>query len=81
YVYTKNEIPNLIGTVIVRYVDTDDNSISEDVVKSGTVGESYITDKKVIEGYSFKEVRGNISGQYNEQPQTVSYVYVKDEVG
>ena len=39
--YTKNEIPNVTGTVFVKYVDTDGNNISEDIVKSGTVGEGY----------------------------------------
>ncbi|MDG6142363.1 MucBP domain-containing protein [Lactococcus formosensis] len=78
YVYTKNEIPNVTGTVLVKYVDTDGNNISEDVVKSGTVGEGYSTEKKAIEGYTFKEVQGNTTGQFKNQPQTVTYVYSKN---
>ena len=80
YVYTKNEIPNLTGTVLVKYVDTDGNKISEDIVKSGTVGEGYSTEKKAIEGYTFKEVQGNTTGQFTEQVQTVTYVYTKNRV-
>lgn len=79
YVYTKNEIPNLTGTVLVKYVDTDGNKISEDVVKSGTVGEDYSTEKKAIKGYTFKEIQGEAAGQFKDQPQTVTYVYTKDK--
>ncbi|WP_243416162.1 MucBP domain-containing protein [Lactococcus petauri] len=80
YVYTKNEIPNITGTVLVKYVDTDGNKISEDIVKSGTVGESYSTEKKDIKGYTFKEVQGNTTGQFTDQVQTVTYVYTKNKV-
>ncbi|WP_270741066.1 MucBP domain-containing protein [Lactococcus formosensis] len=78
YVYTKNEIPNVTGTVLVKYVDTDGNKISEDLVKSGTVGESYSTEKKDIKGYTFKEIQGSATGQFKNQPQTVTYVYSKN---
>ncbi len=79
YVYTKDEIPNITGTVLVKYVDTDGNKISEDVVKSGTVGEGYGTEKKAIDGYTFKEVQGNTTGQFTNQVQTVTYVYAKNK--
>ncbi|NHI75010.1 BspA family leucine-rich repeat surface protein [Lactococcus petauri] len=79
YVYTKNEIPNLTGTVLVKYVDTDGNKISDEVVKSGTVGEDYSTEKKAIKGYTFKEIRGKATGQFKDQSQTVTYVYTTDK--
>ncbi|MFQ6322508.1 MucBP domain-containing protein [Lactococcus garvieae] len=78
YVYTKNEILNVTGTVLVKYVDTDGNKISEDLVKSGTVGEGYSTEKKDIKGYTFKEIQGSATGQFKNQPQTVTYVYSKN---
>ncbi len=78
YVYTKNEIPNVTGTVLVKYVDTDGKKISEDLVKSGTVGEGYSTEKKDIKGYTFKEIQGSATGQFKDQPQTVTYVYAKN---
>ena len=78
--YTKNEIPNITGIVLAKYVDIDGNKISEDIVKSGTVGEGYSTEKKKIKGYTFKEVQGNITGQFTEQIQTVTYVYTKNKV-
>lgn len=79
YVYTKNELPHVIGTVIVKYIDTNGYSISEDIVKSGTVGESYSTEKKAIKGYTFKEVQGSSTGQFKNQVQTVTYVYAKNK--
>jgi len=80
YVYSKSELPHVTGTVLVKYVDTDGNKITEDIVKSGTVGEGYSTEKKKIKGYTFKEVQGNITGQFTEQIQTVTYVYTKNKV-
>lgn len=80
YVYTKNEVPSVTGTVLVKYVDTEGNPISESVVKTGIVGDGYITEQKNIEGYTFKEVQGNSTGQFTEQSQLVTYVYTKDTV-
>ncbi|WP_242359701.1 MucBP domain-containing protein [Lactococcus petauri] len=80
YVYTKNKIPNITGIVLAKYVDIDGNKISEDIVKSGTVGEGYSTEKKDIKGYTFKEVQGSTTGQFTEQVQTVTYVYTKNKV-
>ncbi|WP_285141050.1 MucBP domain-containing protein [Lactococcus petauri] len=79
YVYRKNEIPSIIGTILVKYIDIEGNSISEDIVKSGTVGEGYSTEKKDIWGYTFKEVKGNKTGHFTEQVQTVTYVYAKNK--
>ncbi|WP_307984501.1 MucBP domain-containing protein [uncultured Lactococcus sp.] len=79
YVYTENELPHVTGTVLVQYVDTNGQSISEDVVKSGIVGEGYSTEKKVVKGYTFKEIQGEATGQFKDQPQTVTYVYTKDK--
>ena len=79
YVYRKNEIPNIIGTILVKYIDIEGNSISGDIVKSGTVGEDYNTEKKDIWGYTFKEVKGNKTGKFTEQVQIVTYVYAKNK--
>jgi hypothetical protein len=72
--------PEKNSSVIVKYVDTDGNKISEDIVKSGTAGEGYSTEKKDIKGYTFKEVQGSTTGQFTEQVQTVTYVYTKNTV-
>lgn len=78
YVYTKN--PVKITTVIVKYVDTEGNKISDDVVKIGNTGEKYTTKQKDIEGYTFKEVEGTATGIYTDEAQVVTYVYIKDKV-
>ena len=78
YVYVKN--PVKAAEVTAKYVDTDGNKISDEVVKTGNVGDDYITEQKAIDGYTFKEVRGNPVGKFTDQPQTITYVYVKNPV-
>ena len=70
--------PIVGGSVIAKYVDAAGNTISDNVVKSGNVGEDYTTEQKTIPGYSFKEIQGPASGQFTSQEQTVTYVYTKD---
>lgn len=77
YVYTKH--PVKITTVIVKYVDTEGNKISDDVVKIGNTGEKYTTKQKDIEGYTFKEVKGSVKGTFTDQLQVVTYIYTKDK--
>ncbi|WP_285132019.1 MucBP domain-containing protein, partial [Lactococcus petauri] len=55
------------GDVTAKYIDTDGNKISDDIVKTGSVGETYKTEQKEIDGYTFKEVQGNMSGQFTDQ--------------
>lgn len=79
YIYTKDEITPLTGTVIVKYEDDKGNTLSDSIIKSGTVGENYTTEKKDIKGYFFKETRGKVSGTFADETQTVIYVYSKDD--
>ncbi|EPI39718.1 MucBP domain-containing protein, partial [Enterococcus faecalis] len=46
------EIP--ITTVLSKYKDEQGNLISEDVVLTGNVGDTYTTEQKAIAGYTFK---------------------------
>ncbi|MDT2059392.1 MucBP domain-containing protein [Enterococcus faecalis] len=78
YVYTKDPVAG--GDVTAKYVDTDGNKISDNVVKSGNVGETYTTEQKTVDGYTFKEVQGSVTGTFTDQAQTVTYVYTKDPV-
>ncbi|WP_406834977.1 MucBP domain-containing protein [Lactococcus lactis] len=78
YVYTKDPIAG--GDVTAKYVDTDGNKISDDVVKSGNIGDAYTTEQKTIDGYTFKEVQGSATGTFTDQVQTVTYVYTKDPI-
>ncbi|WP_276421644.1 MucBP domain-containing protein [Lactococcus garvieae] len=78
YIYTKDEVIPVTGTVIVKYEDEKGNTLSDSVIKSGTVGENYTTEKKDIKGYFFKETRGKVSGTFTDETQIVTYVYSKD---
>ncbi|MDU2264656.1 MAG: MucBP domain-containing protein [Enterococcus faecalis] len=75
YIYTKDPVSG--GEVAASYVDESGNEISSKVILTGSVGESYTTEQKIIEGYTFKEVQGNTSGTFTESEQTVTYVYSK----
>lgn len=78
YVYVKN--PVKAAEVTTKYVDTEGNKISDEVVKTGNIGDDYTTEQKAIDGYIFKEIQGNPTGKFTDQVQTVTYVYVKNPV-
>ena len=75
--YTKNA-PVAGGNVTAKYVDENGNSIADDVIASGNVGDPYSTTQKDVPGYTFKEVQGNPTGSFTDQDQTVTYVYTKN---
>ena len=76
YVYTKD--PVVGGNVTAKYVDGAGNTLSDNVVKSGNIGDDYSTEQKAIPGYTFKEVQGNPTGEYVEGIIEVTYIYTKD---
>lgn len=78
YVYVKN--PVKAAEVTAKYVDTDGNKISDDVVRTGNIGDDYSTEQKAIDDYTLKEVQGNPTGKYTDQAQTVIYVYMKYKI-
>ncbi|MFG5434053.1 MucBP domain-containing protein [Enterococcus faecalis] len=78
YVYVKN--PVKAAEVTTKYVDTEGNKISDEVVKTGNIGDDYTTEQKAIDGYTFKEVRGNPTGKFTDQVQTVTYMYMRDKI-
>ena len=80
YIYKKNELPIATGKVVIKYIDTDGKSILKDVIRTGTVGEDYITEEKNISGYTFQEIRGNSKGKYTDKIQTITYVYTKNHI-
>lgn len=75
YVYNKN--PVQASDIMVKYQDDNGNKLADDVVKTGMIGEVYATEQKEMDGYIFKEVLGNATGFFTDQPQTVTYVYSK----
>lgn len=76
YIYTKT--PEQAGDVTVKYQDTAGETIADDVLLTGNIGDTYVSEQKTIDGYTFKEVQGDPTGPFTNQPQTVTYVYKKD---
>lgn len=75
YVYTKNATPVKGGDITVHYQNEAGQNISPDVKKTGNIGDEYITEKKEIQGYTFKTIQGKASGLFSDTPQTVTYIY------
>ena len=71
---------NSVGKLTEKFVDKSGNSIADNVVSSGNVGDPYSTTQKDIAGYTFKEVQGTPTGSFTAQDQTVTYVYTKNPV-
>lgn len=71
--------PVKAAEVTTKYVDTEGNKISDEVVKTGNIGDDYNTEQKAIEGYTFKEIKGNATGTFTADAQNVTYVYTKNE--
>ncbi|MFD2308078.1 MucBP domain-containing protein [Enterococcus termitis] len=67
------------GRVLVHYVDTDNNTIKDPAILSGKVGEAFTVKKPSIEGFTFKEIRGNERGIFSKEDQVLTYVYAKTE--
>ncbi len=66
-----------VGTVIAHYVDLEGNTLSEDVITSGLVGDNYVTNSKNIDNYVLVGVEGNASGKYTKETIEVTYKYAK----
>ncbi|GAB2026798.1 MucBP domain-containing protein [Lactovum odontotermitis] len=78
YIYKKLIITPGSGTVVIKYQDESGAALAADDKLSGTIGENYQTTQKTIGGYNFKEVKGNASGKYTANSQTVIYIYTKN---
>lgn len=69
------------GKVIVNYVDEDGKTVAKSVTLSGKTGETYTTEKKTIDGYTFKEMGKDSAaaeGKFTDGSLTVTYVYKKN---
>lgn len=75
YVYT--QAASKKSTVTAKYQDEKGNKLDDEVVLTGTIGDSYKTEQKKIDGYTFKEVQGTPEGKFTETPQSVVYIYTK----
>ena len=80
---------NVQGKIKVRYVDIDTGKdiVGESSARpnggtynyeiTGKIGSTYQTEKKEIEGYTYKESTGNETGKIKEKDQEVVYYYEK----
>jgi hypothetical protein len=64
-----------IGKVIINYVDSDNNKLTDEIISNGEVGTRYETEKKNFEGYTFIIVEGPTSGEYDFDTIYVTYYY------
>lgn len=79
---SSNDKDPVVGAnVTAKYVDDQGNTISDNVVLTGNVGDTYTTEQKEIAGYTCKEVQGNKTGTFTDAEQTVTYVYTKEKDG
>ena len=76
YKYTKDEEPIEEGKVIVKYIDTDGNTL-ETVTLTGNVGDSYATEEKTFNGYEIVSIPSNANGKFKTTTTTVTYEYEK----
>lgn len=78
--FFKSTDPSTASVVVVKYVDTDGNSIYPADILRGKLNDAYQTEPKKIEGYTLFQTPENASGTFTKDYQTVTYVYKKDQV-
>lgn len=65
-----------VGTVKIKYVDTEGKSIASEESISGKVGEWYTTSRKKITSYrAYGDEPLNKRGYYSENQEVVEYIY------
>ncbi len=67
-----------IGKVVINYLDSDSNKLTEEVTITGEVGSEYTTIKKEFDDYTFIMVEGPTSGEYDFDTIYVTYYYDKN---
>lgn len=67
---------DIIGNVIVKYIDTEGNRLKDDYIITGKVGELYTTTRAEISAFkTYGKDPINKIGNYDEKDITVTYVY------
>lgn len=70
------EIPPIkMGKVTICYVDMNDQSLQEDDVLTGPVGDEYEAVAPQFNGYELSETEGETKGTFTEDDQTVVFHY------
>ena len=81
YIYEKEQtqpVPEIEkGTIIIHYVDTDGNYLTNDIIETNTVGESYTSEQKSFDNYEFVTIIGNRSGLFQKGTYEVTYIFKK----
>ncbi|MBC1463282.1 MucBP domain-containing protein [Listeria welshimeri] len=77
YIYAQTPTPVEQGTVTVNYQDEQGNAVAPTETLKGDVGTTYTTVQKDITGYDFKEVQGDVTGEFTTKAQVVNYIYAK----
>lgn len=63
------------GKVIVKYLDTQGNSVAPDDIINGVEGQNYFVEPKTIEGFDYKGVLEPIKGVFTIEDQAITYLY------
>ena len=69
------------GKIVIKFVDEEGNTLSDDVIINGLVGDKYITASKDIFGYHLLKVIGEETGEFIDGELVVTYVYEKTPMG
>ena len=74
YIYTRNTGK----AVTVQYQDENGKALHPNVILNGFLGDAYQSEQLAIDGYTFKAVQGNVTGTFTDEPQTVTYIYTRN---
>ncbi|AIS09959.1 Chitinase [Lactobacillus sp. wkB8] len=76
---TSTTTPIKAADVTVSYQDENGNKIAPETILQGNVGDGYTTGAKAVPGYTLKVRPENATSFFGAAPQSVTYIYVKDE--
>ncbi|MGQ2287734.1 MucBP domain-containing protein, partial [Leuconostoc suionicum] len=79
YIYHNNRIDEKKGTVIIHNIDESGQRTFSDQYMTGYIGDDYSTRPSVYIPYTLVKTEGNISGQYTEESQEITYVYTRSD--
>ncbi|NKC68416.1 lectin-like domain-containing protein [Vagococcus fluvialis] len=72
------KIPKIeTGSVIIKYLDIDNNVVKKEEKISGNVGDEFEIEPAVIDGYQLIETIGNTKGSFENSIQTIVFKYKK----
>ncbi|MBC1514446.1 MucBP domain-containing protein, partial [Listeria booriae] len=78
YVYEKAAVAG--QDVTVQYVDTAGKELATSDILSGSIGDTYSSTAKDIDGWLLETTPVNATGTFSDTAQTVTYVYEKEVV-